>query len=218
MRKAARSVEPQRRVRVLVADDHEVVREGLTAVINRQRDMEVVTEACDGRAAVEQFTAFRPDVAVLDMRMPYLDGIAATRIIRGQVPEARVILISTFEHEEHVYQGVRAGAMSYLAKNASCHELLDTIRKVYKGATCIPVGIAAKLAARVTRSELSARELEVLRLMVAGKSNKEIGATLYITEGTVKVHASCLMKKLGADGRTEAVNLALMHGIVDLES
>jgi two-component system NarL family response regulator len=215
--RVAKNVALQRRIRVLVADDHEVVREGLVALINRQRDMEVVTQVCDGQTAVDRFTALRPDVGLLDVRMLRLDGIAATKMIRGRIPEARVILLSAYECEEQVYQGVRAGAMSYLVKDTPCDELLDTIREVHRGVTCIPHHIAAKLAARVTRTELSARELEVLRLMVVGKSNKEIGAILYITEGTVKVHGSSLMKKLGATARTEAVNLALMHGIVSLE-
>ena len=201
---------------VLIAEDIPEVRSFLVAVLRREGFQTI--EAVDGVTALETIRATPIDAALLDVRMPTVDGIAATKIIRGQVPDARVILLSTFECEEHVYQGVRAGAMSYLIKNASCDELLDTIRKVHRGVTCIPPRIAAKLAARVMRSELSAREREVLRLMVAGKSNKEIGASLHITEGTIKVHVSCLMKKLAAKGRTEAINLALMHGIVDLES
>ena len=207
----------RKRIRVLIADDHEIVREGLATMINRQPDMAVVAQVCDGQAAVEQFVILRPDVALVGLRMQRLDGIAVTRTIREQAPEARIILLATDECDEQIYQGVRAGALSYLVKSTSGDELLDTIRKVSSGVTCISPAIAAKLAARVTRSELSERELDVLRLMVTGRSNKEIGGSLHITEGTVKVHVSCLMKKLEATGRTEAVNLALMHGIVSLQ-
>jgi two-component system NarL family response regulator len=150
--------------------------------------------------------------------MPRLDGIAAVKAIRTLDPEARVILLSTYGGDELVYQGLRAGAKGYLMKDIPRQDLWDTIRKVYRGDTYLLPAIAAKLADRVTRSELSARELEVLRLMVVGKSNKEIGVALCVTEGTVKVHVGNLLKKLKATGRGEAINLALMHGIVSLES
>jgi len=206
-----------KRIRALVADDHAVVREGLATIINREADMQIVAEASDGRAAVEQFLLHRPDIVLLDVRMPGLDGIAAATAIRNTDPEARIILLSTYEADEQVYQGLRAGAKGYLLKDFSAEELLDTIRKVHAGVSCISPRIGAKLADRVTRSELTRREMEVLRLMVTGKSNKEIANILYIGEGTVKVHVSALLKKLKATGRTEAINLALMHGIVNLQ-
>ncbi|HLJ89622.1 MAG TPA: response regulator transcription factor [Candidatus Angelobacter sp.] len=202
------------RIRVLIADDYPVVREGLASVVNRQPDMQVVAEAQDGRAAVEQFLLHRPDVALLDLRMPHLDGVAALQEILAQVPEARIILLSACEGDENIYQGLRAGAKGYLVKDSPVAELLESVRKVHSGLTYILPTIAAKLALRITRPTLSDRELEVLQCMAAGKSNKEIGTALYISEGTVKVHVSNLMRKLQATGRTEAVNLALMHGMV----
>jgi two-component system NarL family response regulator len=205
-------------IRILIADDFTVVREGLASMINRQPDMRVVAEASDGQAAVELYGIHRPDIVFLDVRMPRLDGIAAVKAIRTLDPEARVILLSTYGGDELVYQGLRAGAKGYLMKDIPRQDLWDTIRKVYRGDTYLLPAIAAKLADRVTRSELSARELEVLRLMVVGKSNKEIGVALCVTEGTVKVHVGNLLKKLKATGRGEAINLALMHGIVSLES
>lgn len=207
---------PVERIRILIADDYPVVREGLSAMVNRQPDMQVVAEASDGRMAIEQFRLHRPDVALLDIRMPHLDGIAALREILAQAPEARIILLSACEGDENIYQGLRAGAKGYLVKDSPVADLIESIRKIHSGLTYILPTIAAKLALRITRSTLSERELEVLQYMTAGKSNKEIGAALFISEGTVKVHVSNLMKKLKATGRTEAVNLALMHGVVNL--
>lgn len=204
-------------IRILIADDYPVVREGLASMVNRQPDMQVVAEACDGRMAVEQFRLHRPDVTLLDIRMPHLDGIDALQAILAHAPEARIILLSACEGDENIYQGLRSGAKGYLVKDSAVEDLIESIRKVHSGLTYILPTIAAKLALRITRSTLSDRELEVLQYMTAGKSNKEIGTALFISEGTVKVHVSNLMKKLKATGRTEAVNLALMHGMVHLK-
>jgi len=185
-------------------------------MVNRQPDMRVVAEAHDGKMAVDQFLLHRPDVVLMDILMPHMDGIAATQVILAQIPQAQIILLSAYEGDEHIYQGLRAGAKGYLIKDSPLEDMTESIRKVHSGLTYILPTVAAKLALRITRSALSDRELEVLRLMAAGKSNKEIGNALYISEGTVKVHVSNLMKKMKATGRTEAVNLALMHGIVNL--
>lgn len=187
-------------------------------MVNRQTDMQIVGEACDGRAAVEKYFLHRPDVVLMDLRMPDLDGIAATAAIRNVDPEARIILLSAYETEEQVYQGVRVGAKGYLLKDTPREELLETVRKVYAGGTCIPAAIAARLAERATRMELTVRETEVLRLMATGLSNKEIGMSLCLCEGTVKVHVCNLLRKLNANGRTQAINLALTRGIVDFAS
>jgi two-component system NarL family response regulator len=205
-------------IRVLVADDFPVVREGLASIVNLQEDMQVIAEAGDGEAAVDQFRRHRPDVALLDMRMPKLDGIAAVTAIRDFDPEARVILLSAFAGDELVYRALRAGAKSYFLKGTPKQDLLEAIRKTYHDSSCISPAIAAKLVARISRSELSSRELEVLRLMAVGKSNKEIGVTLCIAEGTVKAHVSKLLKKLNVTGRTEAIKAAVLHGMVDLEA
>ena len=205
-------------IRILIADDHPVVREGLESIINHQPDMKVVAVAGDGYRATELFRMQHPDLSLVDVRMPHMDGIAALMAIRKLDPAARIILLSALEGDEIIYQGLRAGAKGYLLKETPKEELLDTIRKVYSGRTCIPGDVAAKLADRVTRTELTQRELEVLRFMVVGKSNKEIGNSLNISEGTVKVHVSSLLKKLKATGRTEAINLALMRGIVTLNA
>lgn len=207
-----------RAIRVLIADDFPIIREGLSAIVSQQPDMEVVAEASDGEMAVEQFRVHRPDVALVDMRMPRMDGISAIQAIRSIDPAARIILLSAFAGDELVYRGLRAGAKSYLLKNTPRGELLSAIRSIYKDDTCLPSAIAGKLINRITRSELSCREMEVLRLMRLGKSNKEIGVSLFIAEGTVKAHVSKLLGKLKATSRTEAINIALLHGIVSLEA
>jgi len=207
-----------KKLRILLADDHIVMRTGLRALLERQPNLEVVGECENGRETVALAASLKPDVVVMDVRMPNLDGIAATTEIRSRDSGARIILLSTYEGDEQVYQGLRAGAKGYLLKDTPREELLETIRSIHLGGTHISPVIAAKLADRVTRPELSVREIEVLRCMVLGKSNKEIGTALYICEGTVKVHVSKLLKKLKASGRTEAINLALMHGIVNVGS
>lgn len=205
------------RIRVLIADDHPVVREGLAALINRRPDMEVVAEASNGREALEQFLQQLPDVALIDLRMPGMDGVEAIQAIRKQVPMAHIIVLTTYDGDEDIYQGLRAGAKAYLLKDVSREELLECIRAVHEGATRIPPPVAAKLATRVSAPDFTEREIEVLRLMVTGKSNKEIGAALNVTEGTVKVHVNHILTKLGVSGRTEATTLALKRGIIHLD-
>jgi two-component system NarL family response regulator len=205
---------PPEMIRVLVADDHVTVREGLVAMIGRQVDMRVVAEAAQGREAVELWQRHRPDVGLLDVRMPVLDGIAAIDEIRAEDPGARILVLTTFDTDSEVSRVIKAGAKGYLLKDAPREELLESIRRVHAGETCIPPALVAKLAAGVSSQELSKRELEVLELLASGKSNKEIGALLYISETTVKSHLRTIFAKLQVLSRTEAIMVASRRGLI----
>jgi two-component system NarL family response regulator len=205
------------RVTILIADDHPVVREGLVALINRRPDMVVVAEVSNGRDAVEQFLRHRPDVALLDLRMPEMDGVEAIAAIRQKIPTARLIVLTTFDEDEDIYRGLRAGAKAYLLKDAPRDELLKCIRAVHEGQTVIPPSIAAKLADRLTTSGLTRREIQVLQFVADGNGNKEIAVALSISEGTVKTHVSSILAKLDAADRTQAVTIALRRGILRLQ-
>lgn len=179
--------------------------------------MAVVAQASNGQEAVAQFRRHHPDVVLMDLRMPLMDGVEAITAIRQEDPAARIIILTTFDGDEDIYRGLRSGAKAYLLKDAPLDELLQSIRAVHEGKTWIPPTVAAKLAARVSATDLTAREVEVLRLVVDGKSNKEIGTALFVSEGTVKVHINHILDKLGVSGRTEAINVALKRGLVHLE-
>lgn len=204
-------------IRILIADDHPATREGLTTLLNRQPDMEVIAEACDGADAVDKFEQYAPDVGVLDLRMPGMDGIQAIAAIRERNPEARILILSAFDQDERIYQALRAGAQGYLRKDATLETIVQEIRDVHDGVSSIPPTTAMKMRAWKAQLGLSPRELQVLALVVAGNSNKEIASQLQISEGTVKIHLNRLMRKLGARGRVEAIHKALKHGIIDLE-
>lgn len=205
-----------RQLRVLVADDHPVVRHGLVALIDHQPDMTVVAEVGNGREAVDQYAAQQPDVVLMDLRMPELDGVEAIAAIRAASPQARIVVLTTYDSDEDIYRGLRAGAQGYLLKDAPAGELLSAIRAVAAGQKRIPAEVAAKLAERMVSPELTARELEVLRLVVEGQSNKEIGAALAIAEGTVRAHLNSIFQKLDALDRTHAVTIAIRRGLVRL--
>jgi two-component system NarL family response regulator len=205
-------------ISILVADDHPVVREGLVALINRRSDMRVVAEASNGRDAVDRFFAQSPDLALLDLRMPIMDGVEAAAAIRQKVPSARLVIITTYERGEDIYRALKAGVQGYLLKDAPVEELVRCIQSVSMGTTWIPPVVGAQLARRVTDRELTPREAEVLHTVVKGKSNKEIGVTLDISEATVKVHVTHILEKLHVTGRTEAINVAIRRGLVDLDS
>jgi DNA-binding NarL/FixJ family response regulator len=204
------------RIRVLIADDHTIVREGLVSLLRRKSDMMVVAEASHGREAIELWKKHRPDVTLLDLRMPELDGVSAIKEIRQLDETASIIVLTTFDGDEDIYRAIRAGAKAYLLKDTARDALVECVRRVYAGETYLPPLLAAKLAERVSGETLSAREIEVLQRIAAGKSNKEIGAELFISEGTVKTHVKSIFAKLDVVSRTEAVATATRRGLIQL--
>jgi two-component system NarL family response regulator len=201
----------------MIVDNHPIVRQGLQSVLQCRPDMDVVGAAEGGAQAVEMFRLHRPDVVLMDLRMPDMDGAQATAAIRAEFPGARIIMLSAFGGDEEIYGGLHAGARAYLMKGASCDEILETIRVVHAGHKRITLKVGEQLADRMDNPELTAREQTLLRLMVAGRSNKEISAELFIAVGTVKFHVSHILDKLGAADRTQAVIAALKHGMVHLD-
>ncbi len=201
-------------LRVLIVDDHLVVREGLRTILDRQPDMKVVAEAGDGDQAIALFDRHHPDLTLMDLRLPKRSGVEATAEIRRRYPQARIVVLTVFDGDEDIYRALKAGARSYLLKSASHEELLSTLRAVAAGRRPLPAFIAERLAQHFERSELTQREIEVLGLIVAGKANKQIGALLGVTEGTVKTHVNSILGKLGAADRTEAAVQAIRRGIV----
>jgi two-component system, NarL family, response regulator len=203
-------------IRLLIADDHPVVRQGLVAMIEREPDMTVVGQAGDGSEAIEVFRQQRPDVTLMDLRMPVTSGVAAITTICAAFDDANIIVLTTYDGDENIYRGLQAGAKGYLLKDAEPDELLQAIRTVARGKNYIPPTVAAQLEKRMNSPELSDREFEVLRLIAKGKNNQEIGGTLFITEGTVKFHVNNILGKLGVHDRTQAALLALKRGMVKL--
>jgi two-component system NarL family response regulator len=204
------------KIRVLVADDHPIVRQGLMANIRPQRDMTVVAEAGDGVDALAQIKEHLPDVVMLDLRMPHMDGLDVLAEISNAKLPSKVIVMTTFESEEDVHRAIKAGARGYLLKDSSREEILDAIRRVSLGETYLPARIVQKVAEGMRKPELSPREIEVLHCVAAGKSNKEIGVQLFIAEGTVKTHVKSLLEKLAVVGRTAAIREAVNRGLVRL--
>jgi DNA-binding NarL/FixJ family response regulator len=204
-------------IRILIVDDHHIVRQGLAALLRTVPGFAVAAEASDGEQAVELYRKHRPDVTLMDLRLPKLNGVAAIERIRAEFPQARVIVLTTFDGDEDIYRAMQAGAKGYLLKGMDLAELTEAIRIVHAGKSRIPSRVAEKLAERMGGSSLTARELEVLHLIVAGKSNKDIGAALFISEATVKTHVNSLLGKLGVEDRTQAATTALQRGIVHLD-
>jgi two-component system NarL family response regulator len=198
----------------LIAEDHTVVRDGLVAIINQERDMQIVANTGDGRQAVELWRKHRPDVTLMDLRMPQMEGVAAIYEFRAIDPNARIIVLTTFDGDEDIYRGMRAGAKSYLLKDVRREELFQCIREVHAGRTFVPPAIAAKLLERLPGEELTPRELEVLRLLAEGKPNKLVGVALSISEVTVKSHVQSIFKKLNVLSRTEAIAVATRKGLL----
>ena len=204
------------KIRLLIADDHMTVLAGLASIIGMQRDMIVVAEAANGRQAVDLWRKHHPDVTLLDLRMPKLDGVGVIDEIRKEDTSARIIILTTYDTDNEIYRAIKAGAKGYLLKDARREELLDCIRKVNRGDTCIPQELVEKLAAGMSSEILTGRELGVLALLARGKSNKEIGANLFISETTVKGHLRHIFTKLNVLSRTEAVTVASRRGLVQL--
>lgn len=204
------------KIRIVVIDDQAVVRQGFVSLINTVADMEVIAEGTNGQQAVDLYRTHKPDVMLIDLRMPVLSGVEAIAAIRREFPGARMIVLTTYDGDEDIYRSLQAGAQGYLLKDVFFEDLEDAIRKVHAGSRRIPAEVAERLAGRMSGSELTGRELEVLQQIVAGKSNKEIGSHLNISEATVKSHINNILSKLGVTDRTQAATTALQRGIVHL--
>lgn len=205
------------KIRVLLVDNHPVIRTGLALMLQYERDMEAIGQASNGNEAIALYRKLRPDITLMDLRMPDRNGIDATRAICAEFPGARIILLSTYEGDEDIYQGLRAGAKAYLLKDIPCAEILETIRVVHSGRTHITTDTGAKLLERLTMPELTGREREVLQRIAEGHSNQEIARALFIAEGTVKFHVNHILNKLNVSDRTQAVITAVKRGIVTLQ-
>jgi DNA-binding NarL/FixJ family response regulator len=203
-------------IRILSVDDHPLLREGVAALIASQTDLKLVAEASNGREAVEQFRTHRPDVTLMDLQMPEMNGVEAMLAIRQEFPSARIIVVTTYAGDALVLRALNAGARGYLLKNLLRKELLETIRLVHAGQKRIQSAVATDLAEHATDDALSLREVEVLRLVAGGNANKVIASQLSITEETVKGHVKNILAKLGANDRTHAVTIGLKRGIIDL--
>jgi two-component system NarL family response regulator len=206
------------KLKIMLVDDHYLVRMGLSSVIALERDMTICAEASTGAEAIALFRTHRPDVTLMDLRMPGMSGVDATLAIRLECPDARIIILSTYVSDEEIYTALQAGAMAYLVKSVARDELMQTIRKAAAGRRHVPPEVADRLADRMSRATLSCRELEVLRLLVKGRRNREIATALDITEGTVKLHVSSILGKLEVADRTEAATVALKRGLVGLDA
>lgn len=204
-------------IRILIVEDHHVVRKGFVALLQMVDGLEVVAEGSDGAQAIALFDQHRPDVTLMDLRLPVMGGVDAIKAIRQKAPQARIIVLTTFDGDEDIYRALQAGARGYLLKGMDADDLIAAIHAVHAGKTYIPSEIAERLAERFAGSELTERETDVLRLIVSGNSNKEIGAKLFISEATVKTHVNNLLSKLGVSDRTQAATTALQRGIVHFD-
>ena len=203
-------------IHILLADDHPPLRKGLALILDNEDDMTVVAEAGNGQEAVALFRQHQPDVALVDLQMPQLNGVETIAAIRVEFPNARLIILTTYDGDEDIYQGLRAGAMAYLLKDTDCDEIIATIRAVHAGQQRLPSAVGVKLFERLNTSELTDREQQVLQLLAVGKSNQEIAAEFGITASTVKFHINNILSKLNVSDRTQAVVKALRRGLVHL--
>jgi DNA-binding NarL/FixJ family response regulator len=203
-------------IRILTVDDHPLLRQGISAMIRSQRDMELVAEASTGKEGLERFREHRPDITLMDLRLPDMNGVDVMAAIRAEFPDARIIVLTTFEGDVEIQRALEAGARGYLLKSMPPKELLDGIRQVHAGKKRIPPEIVAQLAEHLSDEALTSREVEVLREVAGGNRNRDIAERLFISEETVKVHVKHVMEKLGASDRTEAVAIAIRRGIIQL--
>jgi len=206
----------QTRIRVLAVDDHPLLSEGIATMINSQKDMVLVAQAASGAEAIQRYREHQPDVTLMDLRLPDLSGIDAMIAIRTEFPEARIVMLTTFEGDVEIQRALEAGARGYLLKNMTPNEILDVLRQVHAGKKRVPPSVAAQIAEHMSDEELTAREVEVLRKVADGNRNKDIADLLFISEETVKVHIKHIMDKLRAKDRTQAVAIGVRRGIIEL--
>ncbi len=204
-------------IRIMIVEDHAVVRQGLAALLRTVPDFAIVAEAPDGRQAIDLYRAHQPDITLMDLRLPQINGVEAISRIRQDFPQAKIIVLTTFDGDEDIYRALQAGARGYLLKGMTGEELMEAIRTVHSGKSRIPALVAERLAERMSAPALTVRETEVLQLIVGGNSNKEIASALFISEATVKTHINSLLNKLGVTDRTQAATTALQRGIVHLD-
>ncbi len=204
-------------IRIMIVEDHNIVRQGLAALLKTVPEFLIVAEAADGQQAVDLYRTHQPDITLMDLRLPKVNGVEAIARIRKDSPGARIIVLTTFDGDEDIYRALQAGARGYLLKGMEADELMAAIRAVYAGKSRIPAPVAERLAERVSGTALTERETEVLKLIVGGNSNKEIAAALYISEATVKTHINSLFGKLGVSDRTQAATTALQRGLAHLD-
>lgn len=203
-------------IRILTADDHALLRQGIAALVDLEPDMELVAQASTGREAIEQFRRHQPDITLMDLQMPDISGIEAIIAIRGEFPDARIVVLTTYSGDIQVVRALKAGARGYLLKGNVHSDLLETIRAVHAGRKRIPPEVATELAMHTAEDQLTERELEVLKLIAKGNANKEIAAQLAVAEDTVKKHVTSILEKLAANDRTHAVTIGLQRGIIEL--